>query len=372
MGDLAGAEEAFQRANEFGRDPEPGHALLRLAQGDTAGATSAIRRALSVTDQPRMHTGDSAAEPLGRSHLLPAMVRISLAAGDIDAADAASAELETIATQFGSTALQAEAAGARGSVLLARGETGAAVEHLLRARHLWQVVRAPFQVALVRTQLAAAYEAEGAETDAQMEREAARSTFEQLGAVPDLRAVEAELARHGATRAATAGPRVTRTFMFTDIVTSTDLLEALGDRAWEDLMGWHDATVRGLIGSHGGEEVSHTGDGFFVAFSEPGPAIDAAVAIQRTFAAHRREHGFAPWLRIGLHTSEVSRAGTNYRGVGVHIAARISGSADRDQVLASSATLAAAGDVPYPVSAAESVRLKGIKEPVAVAQISWS
>jgi class 3 adenylate cyclase len=371
MGDAAGAERAFQQANELGRDPVPGLALLRLAQGDAAGASSAMRRALSVADPSSMSTGDSGDEPLGRSHLLPAMVTIALATGDLDAADTAAAELEEIAEQFGSTAIRAEAAGARGAVLLARGETRAAVEALARGRHLWQVVRAPYEVAKVRMNLASAYESEGAETDAQMEREAARSTFERLGAVPDLRAVEADLARQGATRATVAGPRVTKTFMFTDIVTSTDLLEALGDQAWEDLMGWHDTTLRSLIGGHAGEEVSHTGDGFFVAFAEPRAALDAAVAIQRAFANHRRDHGFAPWLRIGVHTAEVSRAGENYRGVGVHIAARVSAQADREEILVSATTLAAAGALPYPTSERESVSLKGIKQPIEVARIAW-
>src|SRR5207342_3183037 len=137
-----------------------------------------------------------------------------------------------------------------------------------------------------------AYRSAGQDTDALMELEAARSAYERLGAAPDLRDIEVELRRYGAAVGSVGGARVTKTFMFTDIVTSTDLLEALGDQAWESLIGWHDVTLRQLIAKHHGEEVSHTGDGFFVAFDEPRIALDAAVDIHSTFASHRREHGF--------------------------------------------------------------------------------
>jgi class 3 adenylate cyclase len=145
----------------------------------------------------------------------------------------------------------------------------------------------------------------------------------------------------------------------------------MGDDAWEQLIAWHDATLRSIVAEHRGEEVSHTGDGFFVAFREARPAVDAAVAIQRRLAAHRRDHGFAPWVRIGLHSAEVASVGTNYRGVGVHVAARVSALAGREQVCASAATLDAAGALPYPVSDPELATLKGIKGTVEVASIGW-
>ena len=369
-GDVAAAEAAYQKANEFGRDPEPGLALLRLANGDQAGAAAAIARALQVTDAPLEHTGDDPREPLGRSHLLPAQVEIALAGGDQQAADAAAAELEKIADQYGSTALRATAASARGAVLLSKGEVGPAIEALLRGRHLWQVVGAPYEVARVRERLAAAYRDSGQDTDAQMELESARSTYERLGAARDLPRVEAELKRHGSVDNA-RGPRVTKTFMFTDIVTSTDLLEALGDQAWEDLIGWHDVTLRALFTKHGGDVVSHTGDGFFVAFDEARVGLEAAVDIHRAFAAHRREHGFAPWLRIGLHTAEVSRTADNYRGLGVHIAARISALGGRDEIVVSRGTWETVGPVPLRATAPRPVKLKGVKDAVEVVTVDW-
>jgi class 3 adenylate cyclase len=372
-GDLPGAAEAYQRAHEYGRDPEPGLALLKLAQGEPEQAVAAIRRALNAGSSPNgfLPTGDSPREPLGRSHLLPAHVEIGVAVGDLESADAAATELEAITNDFPSTALQATAAGARGAVQLARGDVSAAVETLMRARHLWQVVGSPYETARIRVQLAAAHHARADDMDEALELEAARSTFERLGAGPDLRRVEAELARHDRATHAPTGTRLTRTFMFTDIVTSTELLEAIGDEAWEKLIAWHDAALRGVIAEHAGEEVSHTGDGFFVAFEAARNAVDAAVAIQRRLVAHRRDNGFAPWVRIGLHTAEVSRVGVNYRGVGVHVAARVSALAGREQVFASAATLEAAGSVPYPVSERRPAALKGIKEAVEVASIGW-
>jgi class 3 adenylate cyclase len=371
IGDFAAAEEAFQRAAEVGRDPEPGRALLRLAQGDLAGATSSIKRALSGSDEPAFLSGDSGRDELGRGHLLPAQVEIALAGGDHETASAAATELETTAGQFGSTALRAAAAGARGAVLLASGDAMAAVDHLTRARRLWQTVGAPYEGARVRAQLAEAYRAVGDETAALTELEAARSTFERLGAVPELRRVKALLGSPNATHRAPTSARGVRTFMFTDMVSSTDLIEAIGDQAWEELVQWHDATLRSLFARHGGEEVTHTGDGFFVAFDKARSAVEGAVDIQRTLTKHRREHGFAPWVRIGLHTAEATRSGVIYRGKGVHAAARVGALAERDEILVTRETLEAAGEVPEPISEARSVTLKGIKDQVEVVSVQW-
>ena len=129
--------------------------------------------------------------------------------------------------------------------------------------------------------------------------------------------------------------------MFTDIVKSTNLVEAIGDEAWGDLLQWHDQTLRSLFANHGGAEIDHAGDGFFVAFEQPASAIECAVAIQRTLADHRRAHGFSPQVRIGLHTAKATRRGINYRGKGVHEAARIAALAEAGEILASQETLSA-------------------------------
>src|SRR6185436_13299260 len=101
-------------------------------------------------------------------------------------------------------------------------------------------------------------------------------------------------ATSGEATAPTSGraeERVTRTFMFTDIVTSTDLVGLIGDEAWNELLRWHDRELRAAFARHAGEEANHTGDGFFAAFGRAGDAIDCAVDIQRLLVRHRREHG---------------------------------------------------------------------------------
>lgn len=161
--------------------------------------------------------------------------------------------------------------------------------------------------------------------------------------------------------------RVMKTFMFTDVVGSTNLVEVMGDEAWDTLLRWHDTTIREVFGAHQGKEISTTGDGFFVGFDSPEQAVAAAVAIQRRLAEHRLKAGFAPPVRIGLHAADANQVGDNFRGRGVHEAARIAGLAKGGEIVASIAT---AGDA-YPTSAPRSELLKGFSEPVEVVSIDW-
>jgi class 3 adenylate cyclase len=162
--------------------------------------------------------------------------------------------------------------------------------------------------------------------------------------------------------------RVQRTFMFTDIVGSTGLLDAMGDEAWQSLLSWHDQMFRTLFGAHRGEEVVATGDGFFVAFESPDDALACAAAIQRDLAEHRRSAGFAPQVRIGLHASDATKVGRNFTGKGVHEAARIGGLADGSEIVASADT-AAGGR--FPVSNPRTVTVKGIADPIEVVTVDW-
>ena len=122
--------------------------------------------------------------------------------------------------------------------------------------------------------------------------------------------------------------RVVKTFMFTDIVASTQFAELLGDEAWSTLLRWHDETLRGLFATHRGQEVVATGDGFFIGFDSPDDALSCAVAIQRTLAAHRRDHGFAPQVRVGIHLADATQVGQNFQGKGVNQASRIASIAE--------------------------------------------
>jgi class 3 adenylate cyclase len=356
MGDLEAAEDAFRQAHEKGRDPQPGMALLRLAQGKVDSAQGAILRTLEET-----------AARLDRSKVLPASVEIAVAAGNLEAAREATDELESIAEEFRSPALHAEGAMCRGVLEMAEGDPAAASRSLKRSWQLWQEVDAPYEAARARMLLGEAYRARGDAEAAVLELRAARATFERLGAVLDLRrAIELLGPDAGGTPAA----RVIKTFMFTDIVRSTNLVEAMGDEGWEDVLRWHDRTLRGLFTEHGGEEIDHAGDGFFVAFESPAAAVECAVAVQQTLAEHRRSHGFSPMVRIGIHAAEATHLGKDFRGRGVHVAARVGALAEGGEILATGETLA--GEMErLSVSDPRTVSLKGISEPVEVVAVDW-
>ncbi|MDQ6793456.1 MAG: adenylate/guanylate cyclase domain-containing protein [Chloroflexota bacterium] len=155
---------------------------------------------------------------------------------------------------------------------------------------------------------------------------------------------------------------------FSDIVGSTQLVEAIGDEAWTDVVAWLDGAMRECFAHHGGEEVDHAGDGFFVAFGDSASAIECAISIQRRLADHRRQHGFAPRVRMGVHTTSASQAGGRYRGRGVHEASRIAALAGPDQIVASRATVPAGVSVSEP----REVTVKGISKPLEVVRIDWS
>jgi class 3 adenylate cyclase len=353
-GDLVGAAEAFRRSAAQGFDPQPGAALLRLDEGDAAGAQRAIRRAVA---------DDSVLAQEGRALVLPAQVTIEIAAGDLDAARGALESLEDRVSASGSGAFGAAAATARGEVALAEQRAGDAVIELRRAWQAWQDVDAPYEGARTRVLLARAYTAEGDDAAARIELESAQSTFDRIGATRDSARISALLTKP-------ADARSVRTFMFTDIVDSTKLVELLGDESWENLLAWHDRTLRTCFGEHHGDEVKNEGDGFFVAFPDPGCAIERATLIQRSLADHRREHGFAPQVRIGVHTAEVTDREGDYGGKGVHTAARVGAAAAANEILVTLVALDGL-DGRFTTSAERALQLKGLAEPVLVATVDW-
>lgn len=358
LGDLREAEEAFARAHEFGYNPQPGLSLLRLAQGKVKTAAGGIRQALS----------DTGGNYCLRMRLLAAQVEVSLTAGDLETAVSAADELESIVGEYESSALQALAACVRGAVKLAQGEPDVAHPELRRAQRGWQEVGAPFEVAEVGVLLGRACRAMGDDEAAAFELRAARATFERLGARP---AAEFAGKLLGEIAASVQPPdRVSRAFMFTDIVKSTDLVGAIGDEAWEDLLAWHDLTLRSLFASNGGDVAHHTGDGFFVAFDDARSALDCAVAVQRALAEHRRKHGFAPQVRIGVHDAQATRRGQDYSGGEVHKAARIAALAEGGEILVSLETVSAVQGE-FRMSESREVSLKGVASPVQVARIEW-
>ena len=178
-GDLTAAEDAYQQASLQGLEPQPGLALLRLAQGRTDAAAAAIRRVVAETS-----------ERFRRARLLPAQVEILLAAGEVGAARDAADELTGIAEGYDTPALRAVADHTHGAVLLAEGDARAAVAALRRAGQVWRELEAPYEAARVRVLVGLGCRALGDEEAAAMELDAARGVFAQLGAAPDLAQLE--------------------------------------------------------------------------------------------------------------------------------------------------------------------------------------
>src|SRR5215212_9688562 len=184
-GDITGAEEALLAAHRAGWDPQPTLALVRLAQADVSTAAASIRdaveRPLRVPSRERPPNTD-----LQRAPLLEAQVEIEIAAGDIGRAQSAAADLELIADRFGSKALVASAALARGRVRLAEGDAAGAEQSLSEALGLWNEVGAPYEAALARICLAEAHAATGNEHRAGLERDAARTILQGIEAAPSV------------------------------------------------------------------------------------------------------------------------------------------------------------------------------------------
>jgi len=183
-GELARAERCYREASGCGHTMQPGLALLRLAQGRLDDASAAIDR--TVMD---------ANGPVERSRVLAAYVGIKLAAGDVEDARAAVDELDEVAAAFDSPYLRALIGYARGCVLLADGDAGAACVELRRAWLAWHELKAPYEAAQVRLEMARACGQLGDHDTAEMELDAARRVFEQLGAVPALEHVRELMGR---------------------------------------------------------------------------------------------------------------------------------------------------------------------------------
>lgn len=181
-GELPEAEEAYRQASRWGCTPQPGLALLRLAQGQVDAAATAMGRALEDTQERRT-----------RSKLLPAHVEIMLSASDLPAARRGAEELAQLAAESMAPLLQAMAAQARGAVLLAEGQAQAALSELRAAWTAWQEIEAPYQAARARILVGAACRALGDEDAADLEDQAARAAFRELGAESDLARLEASV-----------------------------------------------------------------------------------------------------------------------------------------------------------------------------------
>jgi DNA-binding CsgD family transcriptional regulator len=172
-GDLASAAAAYETAVAFGYDPQPGLALLWLAQGRSVAAVAAVRRLLGETGNI-----------VHRSRLLPAAVEILLVGGQTDEAATLAIELETIAESFGCPSVQARADHARAAVALASGDPAAGIPLLRRERRVWEHAGARYDLARCGMLLGRALRALGDDGSAVTELSAARRVLAELGAAP--------------------------------------------------------------------------------------------------------------------------------------------------------------------------------------------
>jgi class 3 adenylate cyclase len=297
---------------------------------------------------------------VSRARRLPAQIDVSVAVGDLEAARAAVAELEEITDRFRVNgertplldgALQLSLA----RIAAAEGDWDASESAARRALTIWTRVGAPYEAAEARISLGMAYEHLGDPEGAQGEYEVAKQAFGRLGAVLDAERAMELLGEEAAAR----------TFLFTDIVGSTEQLLKLGNEKWNELLDRHDELLRTAIRGHGGTVIKHTGDGFFAAFPTPADAVEAAVQIQRAIAGEEFT------VRIGVHNGEALKRGSDYTGRGVNVAARIGALAGAGEILVSRDTLEGAA-VPYELSEQREAELKGFEEPVPIAALCWS
>ena len=180
QGAFTDAEASYREATRLGWEPQPGLALMRLAQGNEEVAAAAIRRAVGETTQP-----------LKRAALLPAYVEIMVASGDLEAARSACRELGLTAERQGNDALAAMSAFADGTVSLAEGDADGALPAARRAWHAWRALDAPCEAARARVLVGRTCRALSDDDAAALELEAARGVFEQLGAAPELARLDA-------------------------------------------------------------------------------------------------------------------------------------------------------------------------------------
>ena len=339
-GDVAGAAEAFAQCRELGHSAMPGMASAELASGNPEAAVALIRSELAARSAP-----------LGRGKLLPVAVEAMLAAEQLDDARAAAGELRELAGSWSALLHAARAAQAEGAVALAAGDDAAAREHLTAAVEGWRNVPAPYEEGLSRVLLAQAEEPAARA----MHLEAALEIFTRLGAVLDVRRVMGLLGRDDAV------DRLTLALMFTDIEGSTTMLAQLGDTAWLKVLRRHDETLRELFRRHGGDELTGTGDGFFVGFPTADAALDCALDVQRTVEEVR--------VRVGVHFTEANRDQGGLSGRGVHEAARISALGAGGDIVVSHATLEQATK-PYPTRETRTVCLKGLPGEMQIAYLA--
>lgn len=297
-GDLAGAEEAFGRALEFGTDPQPGLARLLAARGETLAARRELERFFSSAGGAERNLIDREY----RFEALAAYVPLALATGALEAARKAAEELAGIARATQAAYHRTSADGAAGELALAEGRGADALALLRASWRGWSALNAPHPAACARETMALALLAEGDRDRARMELEGAAGAFERIGAVLDLRRVRLRLAELDAPVART--PRVVASG---HVVGEGELRTLIGNEAWSDLAGWLERTLTRCWLHHGGSPLSTADGRYAVAFQDLESGLRCASFVQRSLREHRARHGFAPPLRLAVADASALR-----------------------------------------------------------------
>ncbi|MEA2166828.1 MAG: hypothetical protein QOF76_128, partial [Solirubrobacteraceae bacterium] len=163
------------------------------------------------------------------------------------------------------------------------------------------------------------------------------------------------------------------TFLFTDLVGSTEQLEELGDDEAEAIRRAHFRLLRDAVRSRGGEEVKNLGDGLMVAFVSAVEAVGCAIAIQQAVHRHNERDGAHPVsVRVGLNVGEPVRDDDDYFGTPVVVAKRLCDAAEGDQIVASDLVERLVGSRGgFAFRSLGELQLKGMSRPVSASEVAW-
>ena len=316
---LQGYEEEFEAA--------PALAALLTARGEHQKAAAVLRS----------FTRGLGSDCLRLAPALAQLVDLELRRGDRPAASRAARRLQELAESSDSIEVKALAESAAAQMAGLAGDHDTAIRGFEQALSLVVNRERPLLSAQIRLELGRAFQLAGEPESAAVEVEAALSSFERLGVAPKVFAARALLAELEAAptpkafgeNGAPADGRRLASVLFTDIVGSTEQLARVGDSAWKEILNEHDRTVDRIVGEFHGRVVKHTGDGVCATFDEPNGAIHCAVALRQALG----EHGIR--IRTGIHAGEIELRGTHIDGIAVHMAARVLGKADANEIFVS-------------------------------------
>jgi class 3 adenylate cyclase len=160
--------------------------------------------------------------------------------------------------------------------------------------------------------------------------------------------------------------------LFTDMESSTELTQRLGDARAQRLVRTHNEIVRNALTVNGGREIKHTGDGIMASFTSASRGLDAAIQIQRSFAQHNQSHPETTInVRIGLNAGEPVREQDDLFGQAVQLARRICDRAEPGQILASNVVRELVAGKSFLFADQGTADLRGFEDPVRLYEVSW-